>query len=402
MAFLSCKEKVEKVKIVYSADEPIVKIAQTMKRVIDQSGTMEAELIIGEGSIANVDSLLSGEADLAIIENHTPVEDGVDAILPIYPQVLHILYMDDHEITDFKEVVEGKTVFMGLKGSGSYRFMENLFQFFEVDRSLVTITDNPFDMNLQVYAAFGDIMKDENLFGLEAFRLFSFDKVTNYKRGSVAEAICLKYPQMKPFIIPRSTYKQLTPNPVLTISVDAVLVGRTNLEQETVYELSKILFQNHQKFNHISPLIYLSLTERFDPNQLNFPLHPGARQYLEKDEPTFFERYAEVIGIVFTIIVTLISGLISLAKWSQQTKKDRIDVFYEKIIQIKNSIPDLQTVGEAVQKIQELQKEQDLAFDMLIDEKLQANESFRIYMELNKEIIQMLRSRMRSLTTEPK
>lgn len=386
--FLSCGKETTDIRIIYSSDEPMVQIAQRMKYILDKSENLNVELIIGQGSIANVDSLLAGTADLAIIENHTPVEDSITSILPIYPQILHILYLSDDEVTDFKTLVEGRKVFMGLEGSGTFRFMQNLFQFFEVDKSKVEITSNPFDM--EVYASFGDIIKDDNLIGLESFKLYSFDQVESFGLGSIAEAICLKYPQMKPFIIPKSTYRQLTPSPVLTIAVDAVLVSRSNLPDEAVYQLTKTLFQNHQEFNNISPLIYLDFTERFDPNLLNFPLHAGSRRYLDKDEPTLLERYAEVIGVLFSVMIALISALLSLAKWKNQTKKDRIDVFYEKIMEIKTGIPKLRSSREVREKIIELHDEQDKAFQLLIDEKLQANESFRIYMEFNKEIIQTL------------
>ncbi len=372
----------------------MVQIAQKMKHILDKSKYFETKLIIGQGSIANVDSLLAGSADLAIIENHTPVEDSITSILPFYPQILHILYLSDEEVTDFKTLVEGRKLFIGLEGSGTNRFMQNLFRFFDVDQSQLELTDNPFDM--EVYASFGDIIKDDNLAGLESFKLFGFDDVDRFGRGSIAEAICLKYPQMKPFIIPQSTYRQLTPHPVLTIAVDAVLVSISDLPDEAAYQLTKKLFQNHQEFNSISPLIYLDLTERFDPNLLNFPLHLGSRRYLDKDKPTFFERYAEVIGVLFSVVIALISALLSLAKWRNQAKKDRIDVFYEKIMEIKIGIPKLRSSREVRSKIIELQNEQDKAFQLLIDEKLQANESFRIYMEFNKEIIQSLSIRSKA------
>ncbi|MEQ9425878.1 MAG: TAXI family TRAP transporter solute-binding subunit [Cyclobacteriaceae bacterium] len=394
IVLISCNEEPTNFRIIYSADEPIGQIAKRMEYVLDKNDNITTELIIGPGSIGNVDSLLAGAADLAIIENHTPVDDSISSVLPFYPQILHILYQSDEEITDFKELVAGKKVFMGFEGSGTYRFMLDLFQFFEIDKSEVEITDNPFDF--EVYASFGDIIKDDNLRGLRGFRLYSFDHIDNFKKGSIAEAICLKYPQMRPFIIPQNTYRELTPNASLTIAVDAVLVARTEISTEAIYQLTKTLFQNHQEFNSISPLIYLDLTENFDHNKLNFPLHPGSRRYLDRDEPGFFERYAEVIGVGFSVLIALISGLISLSKWREQVKKDRIDIFYKKVIDIKSDIPKLRSSREAKGKILELQTEQDKAFQMLIDERLLANESFRIYMELNKEIIQSLVARTRA------
>ncbi len=394
LLFSSCRDETAKIRIIYSPDEPIGQIAQKMHEIL--KGSAEAELIISQGSIANVDSLQRGSADLAIIENHTPINGGgITSVLPLYPQILHILYRDEKEISDFRQIMEGKKVFIGVEGSGTYRFMMDLFRFFEVDQSMIQLTDNPFDM--EVYCSFGDILKDENLAGLEDFKLYSFDHVDSYGKGSIAEAISLKYPQLRPFVIPKNIYRQLTPHPVLTIAVDAVLVSREDLPEETVYQLTKTLFQNHQEFNAISPLIALDLTERFDPNLLNFPLHEGSRQYLEKDEPTFFEKYAEMIGVVFSIVIALVSGLFSLTRWRKQAKKDRIDIFYAKVISVKNEIRSFNTTERIRSKIRELHREQDRAFQLLIDEKLQANESFRIYMELNKEIIHSLLVKARAL-----
>lgn len=395
LVFTACNEEVTYLRIIYSSDEPIGLLSKQVKKIADREPSLTAELIIGRGSIANVDSLLFDRADLAIIENHTPIDSGVSAILPFYPQILHILYQSDSAITDFKHLVKGKTLFIGEKGSGTYRFMMNLFDFYGINKLRVKLVDSPFEC--EVYCAFGDVISDDNLEGMDDFRLYSFDDVSLQGKGSIADAICLKYPQMKTFIIPKHTYRALTPKAVLTIAVDAVLVARTGLSEEVIHTLTKAIFQNHQEFYQISPLIYLDLTEKFEFTRLNYPLHPGARRYLDRDEPSFFERYAELFGVTFSLIFAFVSGLVSLAKWRNQTKKDRIDVFYKEIIEVKKIIPSLSTIKECKLKIQKLQKEQDKAFQMLIDEELQANESFRIYMELNKEILQSLVVRTKSL-----
>ncbi|MEP1778822.1 TAXI family TRAP transporter solute-binding subunit [Reichenbachiella sp.] len=398
MLFASCGDDIQKYRIIYSAEEPIGQISKQIKDILDQEDEFSTELIIGHGSIANVDSLLKGSADLAIIENHTPVDGEIKSILSLYPQILHILYQSEEEITDFKQLVENKSIFIGPEGSGTHRFMNDLFVFFEVDISKVQIVDDPFDC--EIYCAFGDLIKEDNLLGLEDFRLYSFGDVERQGRGSIAEAICLKFPQLKPFIIPKYTYRQLTPEPVLTIAVDAVLVARKDLPEESIYELTKILFHNHQEFTEISPLSYLDLTENFDFNKLNFPLHEGARKYIEKDNPGFFERYAELIGVVFSLLFAGVSGIISFTKWRKQVKKDRIDVFYKRIIDIKNGISKLKSPSEVRGKILELRLEQDKAFELLIDEKLTADVSFRIYMELHKEILNSLLLRNKFLNKE--
>ena len=393
---MSCKPDVTQVRIISSAEEPIGEISGTITGILNQSEQFEATMLIGEGAIANIDSINRGSADLAIIENHTMVNEEIRSVLALYPQILHILYKADHPVSDFKELVSNRKVFIGLEGSGTYRFMMDLFEFYEVDPKQVQITENPFDC--EVYCGFGDIIKDENLAGMENFMLYSFDDVNLDGKGSIADAIALKHPQVRPFILPRNTYRKLTPDPVLTLSVDAVLVAREDLSKETVYSITSQLLQNHQAFARISPLMYLDFEERYDHSGLNFPLHDGARMFLDKDQPGFFERFAELIGVVFTLIIATVSGLFSLAKWNNQRKKDRIDVFYKKVIEIKNNIMAYQTLGAIEFKIEELQKEENRAFDMLINEKLRADESFRIYMELNKELVQALQSKYEKIS----
>ena len=98
-----------------------------------------------------------------------------------------------------------------------------------------------------------------------------------------------------------------------------------------------------------------------------------------------------------SLIVASWSGLVSLAKWQAQKKKDRIDEFYEDLITTKNHIPQLKKLSEVAERIKHVKSQQNKAFELLISEELVANESFRIYMELSKETLNDLKSKMRSI-----
>ncbi|MBV6645084.1 MAG: hypothetical protein KI790_06530 [Cyclobacteriaceae bacterium] len=371
-------------------------ISKAIKTVVERNPHLEIELVIGEGSIGNIDSLVAGSMDLTIVENYVPYKDGVRAILSFYPQIMHIFHRGDYEPKSFQELVYGKKIFIGNPGSGSYRFMMDMFKFFNLDMSQFTITENAFDN--EVFAGFTDIFPDQYLLGLEDYKLFSFDQIENYGNGSVAEAIALKFPQVKPFVIPQFTYRKITDKPILTVASDAILIARADLRESFVYDLTKTIFTEKQDFINISPLIYKGLTESFDRSKLSYPLHEGARVYLDRDEPGFLERYAELVGVLFSVAVALVSGLISLSKWQSQKKKDRVDVFYKDLMDIKNKINTIRSGADAAREIKHIQDCQNQAFNMLINEELEANESFRIYMELSKETIHELRGRARALS----
>ncbi|WP_416864225.1 MAG: TAXI family TRAP transporter solute-binding subunit [Imperialibacter sp.] len=391
----ACQSELETVKIIYSVDEPKGEIASVLKQIIEEHTRYKVELVIGDGSLAAYDSLATGAAHLTIVENNTPLSGGVFAIAPIFPEILHILYKSDTAIHSFEDLFYGKTAYIGQEGSGSYEFMVTLFQFFEIDRSKVKLTDDIFSSD--VFCGFTDLLKEEELIGLEGFKLYSFDDQSQMGLGSVTEGICMKHPQMKTFTIPRYTYGKMTPTPVFTLAVDAVLVASGFLPDDVVYDITKAVFENHQDLNKISPLIYSRMSEDFNSDDLNFPLHAASRVYLERDEPSFYERYAESIALAFTLLVATYSGLRSFAKWNSQRKKDRVDVFYRYTLDIKNKVPSLKTTEECILSLSEVRKHLNQAFQLLIDEKLLANESFRIYMELSRDTQSELKTRLRYL-----
>ena len=373
-------------------------IARTVKEVMERNHDVEIELIIGEGSLANLDSLSQGKADFTITESHVPFRKGIESLLPFYPQILHVFYKSEDSYDDFASVFYDKKVFIGLEGSGSYRFMNDLFDFFALDRSRFEITDNAFAND--VFCGFTDIIKTEYLAGFEGFRLYSFDQIHKFGRGSIAEGISLKFPQVKPFVIPGMTYGNLSEEPIITLTTDVVLTAREGLPEDLIYDMTKTIFRDQQEFTAISPSIYIDLTENFDRSKLNFPLANGSRIYLDRDEPSFVERYAELGGVLFSIAIALVSALISLSKWQNQKKKDRVDIFYQDLMDIKNELPNIHDIKLGIQKINEVKSAQNKAFEMLIDEKLTADESFRIYMELSKETINEIRLRIKQVQIE--
>lgn len=394
----ACSNEKPTYKLIHSENEPENTITRIIKRVLEENLDVNIELVNGVGSISNLDSLSAGTADITIVENNMPFREDIRSIFPIYEQVLHIFYRSDVEINSFKDLVYGKKVYIGTEGSSTHRFMTDMFEYFRLDKSQYEITSNIFDND--VICGFTDIINDISYIQsieAEGYRLYSFDAIENYGKGSIAEGIGLKYPQLKPFIIPHGTYGNMTEEPILTIATDAILIVRAELYDELVYDISKTIFRDKQELNEISPLVYSTMDENFDRGKVNYPLHNGARIFLDRDEPSFLERYAELGGVIFSIILALISGIVSLSRWQTQKKKDRVDVFYKDLIEIKNSIPRLGTVGEGLQGIKNIQLAQNKAFEMLIDEKLEANESFRIYMELSKETINELKVKIKRL-----
>ncbi|MGB3465258.1 MAG: TAXI family TRAP transporter solute-binding subunit, partial [Cyclobacteriaceae bacterium] len=399
LVFHSCKQKKPVYTFAYSDNEPEGSMAKAILDILEKSDLpYEFDTELTDGTQPNIDSIKAGLADIAIIENNLTYTEGIKTSLPLYKQVLHVFYKSDVPVASLEELVYGKKVYIGIEGSSSAIFMMDLFDFYDLEMSQFSITYNQFEND--VFCGFSDIITEEvflESLKAEGYKLFSFDDIDNYGKGSKAEAITLRYPHYETFVIPTSTYGQITESPVVTIATETILVVNSDLSDDFVYNLTKTIYREKQSLNEISPLVYGTMNEDFDRGEITFPLHNGARIFFDRDEPSFVERYAELGGVILSILLALISGLVSLSRWQKQKKKDRVDVFYKDLILIKNHINEIQTSKDGIEKLKSIYAQQNHAFDMLIEEKLEANESFRIYMELSKETISELKSRIRKL-----
>ena len=398
----ACQQQQPVYTFVHSENEPEGTMARTMIKILKDSDLpYEINVLLSDGSGPNIDSIIARKADMAIVENNLSYIEGIKTALPISKQVLHVFYKSANPIESLEDLLYGKEVYIGIEGSSSAIFMNAIFDFYDLNTDKFSITTNQFAND--VYCGFSDIITDEtSLQGLkdEGFRVFSFDNIDNFGRGSRAEAITLRYPHYETFIIPSGTYGSLTEEPVVTIATETILVVRGDLSDNFVYNITKLLYNEKQALNEISPLVYGTMKEDFDRGEISYPLHNGARIFFDRDEPTFVERYAELGGVILSIFLALVSGLVSLSRWQKQKKKDRVDVFYKDLIVIKNNIGAIKTSKEGIEKLKSIQDQQTHAFDMLIEEKLEANESFRIYMELSKETINELKAKIRKLMAQ--
>lgn len=219
-------------------------------------------------------------------------------------------------------------------------------------------------------------------------------------RGALVDGICLRYPEFEPFILPRELYGSYTTTPVLTVKMEALLVCRSDLPVDFVYETCSILTDQKHRLAGINPLL-AGFGDDFSPNELNMVLHQGARNFLERYQPGFLERYAEVLSVLISIIIALGSGLITLRQWRRSIKKNKIEVFYKSIMLLIDEIPHIQTLTEAERITVELNALQKTTIELVIQEKLSADESFIIFLKLCKQALDDLHFQTARFASNP-
>ena len=335
-----------------------------------------------------LDALVEGEADVALISNANPYRDGIATVIPLYPTILHVAYRSHRDASTVTALVKGATVFAGAENSPSRRMFEHV-----VGRLDLAPTDFDFVNGSGVLA---DIVvlfipvSPERVAEYPELRLFSLDTPGDIGSGSLIEAATLLNPQLRPFVIPAGTYGKITPEPVATLAVDKFLVAREDLRPTVIYDLIENLLRLKPALAAQHPGTLGRLSDDFDVTNSAFVLHAGTQDFLQREEPSIYERYSGVAEVLVTLLIGLVSATFASIRILQRRRKNRIDRFYSKAINIRDSITSDSSDGDrqtAIARVRELQNE---AFDQLVHEKLSADESFRIFITLSHDVLRQL------------
>jgi len=174
--------------------------------------------------------------------------------------------------------------------------------------------------------------------------------------------------------------------------VDKILVARSDLDDTIVYDLVNDILRLRPALAGKQPGIFQQLSENFDISRSTFIVHPGTQVYLQRSAPSIYERYSGIAEVVVTVIIALVSALIAVLGVIKAGRKNRIDRFYLETIEIRNSCKGSTDPVELQQAITRIEALQDEAFDLLVHEKLAADESFRIFVTLSNDVLRKLQT----------
>jgi hypothetical protein len=169
-----------------------------------------------------------------------------------------------------------------------------------------------------------------------------------------------------------------------------LLVARSDLSETVIYDLVRELSRLRPALASQRPGLFQRISDDFDSGNSTFLLHPGLVAYLDRNEPSVYERYSGVAEVVVTIIVALFSAGFAGVRIYQMRRKNRIDTFYTDVIAIRSSLDDSSTAEDRAMAARKIRDLQNTAFEMLVDEKLSADESFRIFISLSNDALRDL------------
>jgi TRAP-type uncharacterized transport system substrate-binding protein len=377
----SCEPGVEKLRFVAPFTQVDRAIAEDLSDLLDTGYStrlsMTGSPLSGEAAL---DAVGSGSADIALVTNDQAFRSDIATVMPLYSTVLHIAYRQDRDASTGSALLRGAKVYAGPEGSASRaifgRILERIGLNVDAFEYVTDIADHP-----DVVIIFAPI-SPELFADYPDFRLFNLE--------SAVDATVLLNPHFRPFTIPARTYGVTTTEAIVTIAVDKILVARSDLDSSVVYDLINDILRLRPALAAKRPGLFQQLSEDFDASRSRFILHSGTQAYLQRSAPTIYERYSGVAELSVTLLIALFSASVAGVRIFKVRRKNRIDRFYAATIDIRRSIKDSNGTAEhrhAIAKVRELQNE---AFDLLVDEKLAADESFRIFITLSNDVLRQL------------
>ena len=381
-------------------------IARELVEVFEENSDHEIVLVeIPDDVDSPLEAIESGYADIAFTSNAQPFREDVETVMPLYPTVLHILYKKGRNPSNLNTLFTGGSVYAGPVGSASQQLMSTILEDRDLDESTITFFDeermdsvkDPDDLPdvFVIYMPISPGRVESRLEELGAgglYILMSFGTPFEIGTGSLVDRAVLLDPRLSAFVIPMGTYGNLTPNPIVTLAVDKLLVANPELDDVEVYDLIYEMRRLQPGLAASHPVIFEQLGDEFSSTDSTFVLHPGAQAFTRRDEPDMLERYSGVAEVLVTLVIGLISGAYAILQIYHRRQKNRIDTFYTDVMALRDSISANSSQTDRETAIAQVKKLQNEAFDMLVSEKVAADESFRIFVTLSNDIIADLRN----------
>lgn len=394
----ACDRGPTELRLAQPASDLDAEIVAELATMLDKGARFSMQ-ISGNGAVGEdaLDMLLNGEADLALVSNFLPYREGIGTVTPVYPTVLHIAYRQNRDASSGIDLLSDARVFAGADGSASRMMFDRIasriglsagsYQFVGAEE---LDGDEPPDV-LVVFAPITPARARE----FEGYHLYSLGMPADIGAGSVVDAATLADPKLRAFVIPQNIYGLANPNPIVTVAVDKMLVARSDLDASIVYDLIDEIRRARPALAAGRPGLFESTAIEAGIARSTFVLHNGAQDYLQRDEPTVYERYSGVAEVVVTLLIGLVSATFAAIRILKIRRKNRIDEYYSAALKLRDRLAAAETAEARDAVIVELQNLQDTAFEHLVDEKLSADDSFQIFITLSNDILRQYSSTSR-------
>ena len=246
------------------------------------------------GSIANINAIKAGDQDMGVAQSDWQYHayngssefegDGVEdlrAVFSVHSEPFTVVARKDADIANFDDL-KGKRVNVGNPGSGQLATMEVVLgaKGWSMDDFSLASQLKPAEQS----AALGDNKVDAIIY------------TVGHPNGSIEEAtttidaslVAVDGEAIDQLVADNDYYAKATipggmytgnDEDVDTFGVKATFVTSASVDDETIYQVVKAVFDNFDRFKKLHPAFENLVEEEMIADGLSAPLHPGAEKY---------------------------------------------------------------------------------------------------------------------------
>jgi len=289
--------------------------------VAKQNDNIHLELVPSLGSSQNLRLLKANQVQIAAVQADSQLIDEARLVARLFPDLFQLVVREDSDIYKISDL-RGKSLALPSTSSGQYKsfwFLMNHYQLSEgaFDYKSMSSSAASFALEKGTVDAVFRVRPPgskgiQSLVDKVAVRIIEIDQ---------ASAMSLKLPAIDAGIIPKGSYKgtpALPEKDIQTVSVQRLLIARNDLDEEVINQFTRVLFEQRKELLESSTLS--SFVQAPDRSKgTSIPLHQGATQYYDRDEPNFLQEQAEPMAFIITILAVIFSGFMQLANRKQKS-----------------------------------------------------------------------------------
>jgi TRAP-type uncharacterized transport system substrate-binding protein len=322
-------------------------MAEHLKPFLGSKG-YNISILHAESALEAARMVADGEAELCMVNNHSITValrlaekgDKLRTVMPLTTRVLFGFTKKPMQDSTAAQVFRGKRIGIEFLGGETHLTLLRFFSAAKIDGyTFVTFEDNP-DV----------IMFWDRFYGERAEDLLAKGWYPRSFTKNWIDFVVLNDHALRPFTLPAlpGDPRSIATN---TMATDVLLVANEEMGENAGYLLAYAIFQNKVDLIH-RDIMYNTINEGFNRETLLFPLHDGTFSYLLRDQPTFFERYAESLALGITILAVIYSAFQAIQGRLKRNQKERIDVYFLEFLDIRQDKE--MTLDVRVTKLDEL------------------------------------------------
>lgn len=246
-------------------------------------------------SVANINALKDGSAQLAFVQNDIAYYaangaemfkdkkvDGLKGLATLYPETIQIVTLDKTGIKDVAGL-KGKRVAVGAAGSGTEANARQILEAYG-------ITYKDIKAQYLSFAEAANNLKDGNIdaaFVTAGHPTAAIQDIAAQHKvvlipvsSEAADKLIKQYPFYTKVTVPANTYPNQGGD-VTTVAVKAMLAVTDKMDAQMAYDITKAIYGNLERIKTAHAVGKL-ITKASAKDGMSIPLHPGAEKFLKE------------------------------------------------------------------------------------------------------------------------